>query len=217
MHDRDLLTMLQTHAPLTPTSLCPSLRAFQAHDELPLWQALEDALGTRIDAPFFAVAWPGAQAVARVLLDGDVDVRGKVVVDLGCGSGIASVAAKLMGAERVIGVDIDELALATTRLLAREHGVDVETINASLLHDDIDAVVAGADVVLAADLVYNRDLGAALARRARRWIAAGKQVVLADSGRPFFDDIGLPVRATFSVPVPRGVEGRDVRDVRVMW
>ena len=212
-----LSSLLATYAPLRPTSLCPELSAFHADDELPLWIALEAALGRQIDAPFFAVAWPGAQAVSRVLLDRDVDVDGAVVVDLGCGDGLAAVAAKRAGASRVIGVDVDPLAVAVTSLLAQAHDVEVEAVIGSLLHDDIEAIVAGADVVLAADLVYNRELGAALAVRAKRWLEAGKRVVLADSGRPFFDDVGLPVRARFSVPVPRGVEGRDVRDVRVFW
>ncbi len=209
--------MLALHAPLRPTPLCPELRAFHADDELPLWIALEAALGHHIDAPFFAVAWPGAQAVARVLLDCGVDVAGAVVVDLGCGDGLAAVAAKIVGAARVIGVDVDPLAVATTTLLAAANNVQVEAVVGSLLHDDIDAVVAGADVVIAADLVYNRELGAVLATRVRQWLRAGKRVVLADSGRPFFDDVGLPVRARFTVPVPRGVEGKDVRDVRVFW
>jgi len=203
------------HAPLRPTSLCPELRAFHAEDELPVWLALEAALGRQIDAPFFAVAWPGAQAVARVLLDRTVDVEGAVVVDLGCGDGLAAVAAKRAGAARVIAVDVDPLAVATTTLLAQAHDVEVEAVVGSLLHDDIEALVDVADIVIAADLVYNRELGAALATRAKQWLAVGKRVVLADSGRPFFDDVGLPERARFTVPVPRGVEGKDVRDVRV--
>ena len=197
--------------------MCPELRAFHAKDELPLWLALEAAAGHQIDAPFFAVAWPGAQAVARVLLDRTFDVDGAVVVDLGCGNGLASVAAKIAGAARVIGVDIDPLAVAVTSLLAAAHDVQVEAVVGSLLDDAIEDIIAGADVVLAADLVYNRELGAVLARRARHWLTAGKRVVLADSGRPFFDDVGLPQRAQFTVAVPRGVEGKDVREVRVCW
>ena len=39
--------------------------------------------------------------------------RGASVLDVGCGSGILSVAALLLGAERAVGVDIDELAVKT--------------------------------------------------------------------------------------------------------
>jgi len=39
------------------------------------------------------------------------EARGKIVIDIGCGSGILSIAAALMGAKRVIGIDIDPIAL----------------------------------------------------------------------------------------------------------
>lgn len=200
------------HAPLRRTPLCPELLAFAADDELPLWVGLEAAVGHQVDAPFFAVAWPGAQAVARAVLDGVVDVRDRVVVDLGCGSGLAAVAAKQRGAARVIAVDIDPFAVATAQLLAEAHGVDVEAIEGSLLDDAIEDTVARADVVLAADLVYNQSLGAALATRAKAW-SSTKQLVLADSGRPFFDPAGLRAVASWVVAVPRFVEGTSERTV----
>lgn len=39
------------------------------------------------------------------------DIPGKVIVDLGCGSGILGIGALLLGAERVIFVDVDEKVL----------------------------------------------------------------------------------------------------------
>lgn len=42
---------------------------------------------------------------------GRADVRGKQVVDYGCGSGILAIAAMLLGAESALGVDIDPQAL----------------------------------------------------------------------------------------------------------
>jgi ribosomal protein L11 methyltransferase len=43
------------------------------------------------------------------------DLRGKVVIDVGCGSGILSVAALKLGASRALGVDIDPEAVASAR------------------------------------------------------------------------------------------------------
>ena len=43
------------------------------------------------------------------------DVRGQTLVDYGCGSGILGIAALLLGAERVLGVDNDPQALVATR------------------------------------------------------------------------------------------------------
>ncbi|MDP2340661.1 MAG: methyltransferase domain-containing protein [Deltaproteobacteria bacterium] len=211
--DQTLHALLLRHAPLRPTALVPALRAFHADDELPLWLALEEACGAQLSAPFFAVAWPGAQALARALSDGVVDVRGRRVCDLGCGSGLAAIAAARQGAD-VVAVDVDPLALGCARLLAREHGVSVET----RIGDATDPnAVDNADVVVAGDVVYNRNTGLAFAACVRAWKSEGRTVVLADSGRPFFDPAGLPERLRFDVDVPRAVEGVSTRIVRLFF
>ncbi len=51
-------------------------------------------------------------------------LAGKTVVDYGCGSGILAIAAALLGAERVIAVDLDEQALTATRDNAMRNGVN---------------------------------------------------------------------------------------------
>ena len=47
-------------------------------------------------------------------LDGH-DIEGKCVLDYGCGSGVLAIAAGLLGASQIIGVDIDSQALQSTR------------------------------------------------------------------------------------------------------
>lgn len=51
------------------------------------------------------------------------DLRGKTVLDFGCGSGILAIAALLLGAEKAICVDIDPQALLATRDNAEQNGV----------------------------------------------------------------------------------------------
>ncbi|MBE1277600.1 50S ribosomal protein L11 methyltransferase [Enterovibrio baiacu] len=55
-------------------------------------------------------------------LDGQ-DLAGKTVIDFGCGSGILSLAALLLGAEKVIGIDIDPQALQASKDNAERNGV----------------------------------------------------------------------------------------------
>lgn len=43
------------------------------------------------------------------------EARGKLVFDIGCGSGILSIAAALLGATEVIGIDIDPVAIQHSR------------------------------------------------------------------------------------------------------
>ena len=69
-----------------------------------------------LSEPFWAIYWPGGQALARYLLDEGErlfdEVRkgtgGLSVLDVGAGCGAASIAAKLAGAELVVANDIDE-------------------------------------------------------------------------------------------------------------
>jgi ribosomal protein L11 methyltransferase len=51
------------------------------------------------------------------------DVRGKTVLDYGCGSGVLAIAALLLGAKNAVCVDIDPQALLATNDNARQNGV----------------------------------------------------------------------------------------------
>ena len=86
--------LLARLAPLTPVPGRPDLVAHQAPDLLALWQAWEAESGMMQDVPFWAVVWPAAQLLARVLQDEPAWVRGKTVLDLGCGGGVAGIAAR---------------------------------------------------------------------------------------------------------------------------
>jgi ribosomal protein L11 methyltransferase len=51
---------------------------------------------------------------------------GHHVLDVGCGSGILSIAAAKLGAERVCGVDIDPVAVRVAGQNAADNGLDLE-------------------------------------------------------------------------------------------
>lgn len=57
--------------------------------------------------PYWAIYWPGGQALSRYLLDNPDVVRGKSVLDLGSGCGATAIAAKMSGASRILANDID--------------------------------------------------------------------------------------------------------------
>ncbi len=215
--DDALRALLTRYAPPGPVPFVPSLQAFAAVDELPLWQALEEALGERVDAPFFVVVWPGAQAVARAIVGGVIDVVGRAVLEVGCGSGLASVAAACHGARMVWATDVDRIALQATRLTAHHNDVSV-CVDVLDLHDDtaveraLDRLRPG-DVVIAADVVYNAALGAALTRLVRACRARELVVIVADSGRPFFERGALVPITSDEIEVPQAVEGAARRRV----
>ena len=70
------------------------------------------------------------------------DVEGMKVLDLGCGTGIFSIGAWLLGAGMVVGYDVSESALEVARANAESFGAEVE-----FHKSDVRDVEEGADTV----------------------------------------------------------------------
>ncbi|CAI5507036.1 unnamed protein product, partial [Closterium sp. Naga37s-1] len=62
------------------------------------------------------------------------DVEGRTVLDLGCGCGTLGIAAAMLGAEYVVGVDADDSAIATAQANCQEYEIDMDFIQAKLPH-----------------------------------------------------------------------------------
>ena len=92
----------------------------------PSWRDVPDpdAVNVMLDPGLaFGTGTHPTTALCLRWLDG-IDMAGKTVVDFGCGSGILALAALKLGAERVVGVDIDPQALQATKENARRNGVE---------------------------------------------------------------------------------------------
>jgi len=68
----------------------------------------------------------GAHATTRLCLELVQEVEPTSLLDVGCGSGVLSVAAAKLGFGPVAAVDIDDVALETTRANGAANGVVVE-------------------------------------------------------------------------------------------
>jgi predicted nicotinamide N-methyase len=129
-------------------------------------------------APYWSVLWRSGVALAREL-DG-MDLSGLRVVELGCGLGVPSIAAARAGAD-VLATDADGEALD---LLAQNAGLnDVQIETATVDWADPDELIRRApfDLVLAADVLYERGSVAQLLSLLPQLAA---EVWLADPGRP---------------------------------
>lgn len=130
--------------------------------------------------PYWAFAWPGGIALARLLLDEPARVAGRVVVDVGSGCGLVAIAAARCGAARVIASEIDPLGAAAIALNAASNGVDIDICERDLTTQ---ATPPSADLVLGGDVFYTPRV----ARRMRMWLsrcrAAGAEVLIGDPGR----------------------------------
>ena len=71
------------------------------------------------------------------------DIGGKSVLDLACGTGRLGLGAAYLGAEEVVGIDIDQLAIKTAKENASKAGLNVQWING-----DVGAIAGHFDTVL---------------------------------------------------------------------
>jgi putative methylase len=80
-----------------------------------------------------------ANIAADILLNAylDEDIDDKVLLDLGCGTGIFAIGAKLLSAREVIGIDIDGTALAIAEGYANALSVDIQFIEQAISKFDI--------------------------------------------------------------------------------
>lgn len=82
-----------------------------------------DSVIVRLDPGLaFGTGTHPTTALCLEWLDG-IELRGKQVLDYGCGSGVLAIAALKLGAARVIGVDLDPQAIEASRDNAERNGV----------------------------------------------------------------------------------------------
>lgn len=208
---KDPADFLRANTAIATAPLVPEVSLHLATEITPIWQATEAWLEREgMAPPFWAFAWPGSVAVARMLLDRPELVRGKRVLDFAAGCGLAAIAAARAGAASVEAAEIDPLAVAAIRLNAGLNGAEVVA-----LAEDVVGTPCRWDRVVAGDVCYE----APMARRILPWLrglaAAGAEVWLADPGRAYVPGEGLEVLARVPVPVTRELEDRDVREVTV--
>ncbi len=67
---------------------------------------------------------------------GNGDVTGKDVIDLGCGNGIFAIGASMLGARRVVGIDVDPSAIRIAEKNSAAMDCEVEFLCTSI--DDVD-------------------------------------------------------------------------------
>lgn len=189
--------------------LVPEIRLHLANELTPLWQATEAVLAQNgVAPPYWAFAWPGSQALARCVLDGGIDVRGRRVLDFAAGSGLAAIACAMRGAS-VEAAEIDDFARAAIAANAAANGVSL-----AIPESDVVGTDDGWEVVLAGDVFYEKPMAASILPWLRG-LAARVPVLIADPGRAFLPSEGLETLFTMAVPTTLELEDRLERRVTI--
>ena len=110
----------------------------------------EEILRIQTYPAYWAFCWASGQVLAREILANPHWVKGKKVMDFGAGSGVVAIACVLAGAREVIACDIDPDALLSCAANARLNNVGYR------LHPDLFAFDEDLDLLIAADVLYDR-------------------------------------------------------------
>ncbi len=161
--------------------------------------------------PYWAVPWPGGQALARYLLDRPDVVADRRVFDLGCGNGSVAAAAMRAGAAAALAIDHDPNALVAAGETARANGVTVETA----LGDFKATMPEPGAVICAGDLWYEPITARRATATLTRLAADAALVLFADPGRPGRPRSGVVELARYRVPVREEFERAGEIETRV--
>ncbi len=138
----------------------------------------EDAFEHEEFLPYWAELWASGEALARTVAERDV--AGLRILELGCGLALPSFAAALGGAD-VLATDWSADAIDLARENARRNELELETAVVRWSEPERLLERAPWDIVLAADVLYER-------RNVDELLALlpqlGAAVLLAEPGRP---------------------------------
>lgn len=135
----------------------------------PLWESDFEAGGRKVlnIEPGLAFG-TGSHPTTKLCLETleDYITESSTVLDIGCGSGILSIASLLLGAKSAFGVDIDSLAVKTAKTNAKENGFGAPQF--TVVQGDLSDKVTGKFSVVVANIVadiiiqFNTQVGAFL-------------------------------------------------------
>jgi predicted nicotinamide N-methyase len=203
---------VRDHTTISSIPGLPEIRLYLSEDAIGLWERTETEAGeSDRQPPFWGFAWAGGQALARYVLDHPQVVAGRRVVDLGSGSGLTAIAAALAGASAVLASELDPFAFAAIELNAAANGVVIDTTG-----DLLDQQAADVDIVLAADIWYEKELSARALAYCQRAARNGATVLVGDIGRKFLPRELMREVASYEVPVMADLESAAIKKALVL-
>jgi predicted nicotinamide N-methyase len=131
--------------------------------------------------PYWAELWPSGVALARRVAARAL--RGARTLELGCGLALPSMAAVLAGG-RVLATDWAPDAITRAVGNARRNGIALEALTCSWTEPEPLLERAPWDLVLGADLLYERRNGELLLPLLPRLVGPHGEIWIADPGRP---------------------------------
>ncbi|XP_076159443.1 electron transfer flavoprotein beta subunit lysine methyltransferase isoform X1 [Alosa pseudoharengus] len=169
---------------VSDNTLTPEIRLSLFTPKCRFWQARPDTWP--FSDPYWAIYWPGGQALSRYLLDNPEVSRGKKVLDLGSGCGASAIAAKMCSAAHVVANDIDTVAAVAIQLNCEFNNLEpIPCVTDNLIGSEPEHW----DLILLGDMFYDEDLADSLHTWLQMCIKVhNTQVYIGDPGRAEFEN-----------------------------
>ncbi len=151
---------------------------------LQIYQAagLEDLVQAGVrsgDEPFWAYVWPSARALFEVVSEFST-LKGKRVIEVGCGPGAPGLAAAALGADVTLS-DLRDEARALAQHNAKQNGLSVQCL--AMDWDAPPSDLGTFDGILAADVLYGDGMMRGVLRFIRQHLAPDGIALIADPNR----------------------------------
>lgn len=127
----------------------------------------------------FGQLWPAGRLLAQAMLD--IDIQGKRILEIGCGIGLASLVLQRRGGN-VVASDVHPLAESFLAYNAALN--ELPAVHYRQMHWDQPLPTLGEfDMIVASDVLYERNHASLLARVVERHARPCAEVVVTDPGR----------------------------------
>ncbi|XP_069484657.1 electron transfer flavoprotein beta subunit lysine methyltransferase [Ambystoma mexicanum] len=167
--------------------LTPEIRLRLLTPRCPFWHGRPDSWP--FADPYWAIYWPGGQALSRYLLDNPHVAEMGSVLDLGSGCGATAIAAGMSGASRILANDIDPVAGTAIAMNCELNNMVPFPV---LTKNITDTEPEKWSLIVLGDMFYDEELADCLQEWLRQCIHRhGTKVLIGDPGRPQFVGHGI--------------------------
>jgi 2-polyprenyl-3-methyl-5-hydroxy-6-metoxy-1,4-benzoquinol methylase len=132
--------------------------------------------------PYFGILWPAAEALSHYLADKEGELRGKTILELGCGVGFPSLVATHLGA-RVLATDFHPEAEDYFLRNCRHSSLNCSYQRLNWREESQE--LGSFDIVMGSDVLYESKHPREVARGLARFLKPRGEIILSDPGRSY--------------------------------